>query len=264
MYAVAVLDESVLQKLPRFHWHVHRFFKKRPFLKGAGVFFEESEETNRYLISLVGARKLGRMLDWVLDEEEFLSPYGIRSVSKYHRDHPYHYGYGRSVAYEPAESEANVKGGNSNWRGPIWFPVNYLIIDALRVYHQYFGKHYLKPCPTRSPCYKDLGGVADDLARRLVSIFLRESGRRPVYGGMTVFQEDPHWKDLILFHEYFHGDNGAGIGASHQTGWTGLAAELIQELWSGPTVGGVVGAQCILPSFVENRGVAASLKDARG
>jgi hypothetical protein len=169
----------------------------------------------------------------MLDEDEFLSPYGIRSVSKYHEAHPYILvvnGQTFSIDYQPAESESGLFGGNSNWRGPIWFPINYLIIESLQKFYHYYGDSVQVELPTGSGNLVTLHEVARDLSRRLIRLFLRdENGRRPVYGGTTVFQEDPHWRDLILFHEYFHGDNGAGLGASHQTGWTGLVAKLIQQ-----------------------------------
>jgi hypothetical protein len=164
----------------------------------------------------------------MLDEQEFFSPYGIRSLSRYHAEHPYtFYADGREyrVSYLPAESDSGMFGGNSNWRGPIWAPVNGLIIRALLQYYMYFGDEFRVECPTGSGRLMTLYQVAEEISRRLTSIFLKgKDGRRPLYGGMRKFQEDPLWRDLILFHEYFHGDNGAGLGASHQTGWTGLVA----------------------------------------
>ncbi len=164
----------------------------------------------------------------MLDENEFLSPYGIRALSRYHAEHPYVFRVGDQeyrVSYLPAESDSGMFGGNSNWRGPIWMPVNALIIRALLQYHTYYGKDFTIECPTGSGQYMNLYQVAEELAGRLASIFLRNAqGRRPVYGGMRKFQEDPHWRDHLLFFEYFHGDNGAGLGASHQTGWTGVIA----------------------------------------
>jgi hypothetical protein len=164
----------------------------------------------------------------MLDEDEFLSPYGIRSLSRYHADHPYSFwvrGAEYRVGYLPAESDTGMFGGNSNWRGPVWFPTNLLLIRALLSLHAYYGEGFTVECPTGSGRQLNLYQVAEDIAARLTRIFLRDqTGRRPVYGGQTTFQTDPHWRDLLLFHEYFHGDNGAGLGASHQTGWTGLAA----------------------------------------
>ncbi len=164
----------------------------------------------------------------MLDEKEFLSPYGIRALSRYHAEHPYVFRVGDQeyrVAYLPAESDTGMFGGNSNWRGPIWMPVNALIIRALLQYHIYYGNDFTIECPTGSGRWMNLYQVAEDITHRLASIFLRgQDGRRPVYGGSQKFQEDPHWRDLILFYEDFHGDNGAGLGASHQTGWTGVIA----------------------------------------
>jgi hypothetical protein len=169
----------------------------------------------------------------MLDEEEFLSPYGIRALSRIHHDHPYTLsvnGMEHRVDYEPAESSTGLFGGNSNWRGPIWFPVNFLLIESLQKFHFYLGDGYKVECPTGSGRMMTLWEVAGEIARRLSHIFLRgPDGRRPVFGGTEKFQNDPHWRDLIPFHEYFHGDNGAGIGASHQTGWTALVAKLIQQ-----------------------------------
>ena len=172
--------------------------------------------------------RLRRILTKMLDENEFLSPYGIRALSRFHADHPYRFhvvGQEYRVDYLPAESNTGMFGGNSNWRGPIWMPVNALIIRALLQYYAYYGNGLTVECPTGSGREMTLYQVAEELSRRLASIFLRDSeGRRPVYGGTRKFQEDPHWRDLLLFYEYFHGDNGAGLGASHQTGWTGVVA----------------------------------------
>ena len=169
----------------------------------------------------------------MLDEREFLSPYGIRALSRVHLDNPYKIqvnGMEHRVDYEPAESSSGLFGGNSNWRGPIWFPVNYLIIESLQKFHHYLGDDYKVECPTGSGKMMTLWEVAAEISQRLSRIFLRDSeGQRPVYGGIEKFQNDPHWRDLVLFHEYFHGDSGAGIGASHQTGWTGLVAKLLQQ-----------------------------------
>ena len=164
----------------------------------------------------------------MLDENEFLSPYGIRSLSKFHEHHPYIFyvdGQEHRVDYLPAESNTGMFGGNSNWRGPIWMPVNALIIRALLQYYAYYGNDFMVECPTGSGRQMNLYQVAEELTRRLAGIFLRgRDGRRPVFGGAGKFQDDPHWRDCLLFYEYFHGDNGAGLGASHQTGWTGIVA----------------------------------------
>jgi hypothetical protein len=173
------------------------------------------------------------VLGYMLDESEFLSPYGIRALSRAHHDHPYVLqvqGVNHVVDYEPAESTSNLFGGNSNWRGPIWFPVNYLLIESLQKFHWFLGDALKVACPTRSAERMNLWEVAADLSRRLTRIFRAgPDGRRPVFGGVETFQTDPHWRDLVPFHEYFHGETGAGLGASHQTGWTGLVAKLIQQ-----------------------------------
>ena len=186
----------------------------------------------RGIAALVNPARLRRILTRMLDESEFLSPYGIRALSRYHNDHPYvvHVeGQEYSVNYLPAESDTGMFGGNSNWRGPIWMPVNALLIRALMSFYLYYGDSFKIECPTGSGKMMNLFEVAREIANRLTRIFLRDkSGRRPVYGGTEKFQTDPNWKDYILFYEYFHGDNGAGIGASHQTGWTGLVAKMIE------------------------------------
>jgi len=169
----------------------------------------------------------------MLDESEFLSPHGIRSLSKFHRDHPYvlvYDGEEHRVDYEPAESRTDIFGGNSNWRGPVWFPVNFLLIESLQKLDYYYGEHLQVECPTGSGQMKTLSKVAAEISRRLTRIFLRGAdGRRPVYGDCEKLQQDPLWRNLVLFHEYFHGDNGAGLGASHQTGWTALVAKLVEQ-----------------------------------
>jgi hypothetical protein len=173
------------------------------------------------------------VLKVMLDEEEFLSPYGIRALSRFHLNNPYMLGVNGTahrVDYEPAESSAGLFGGNSNWRGPIWFPVNYLLIESLQKFHHYLGDDFQVECPTGSGRMMNLWEVAAEISRRLSRIFLRdEKGRRPVFGQVEKFQADPNWNEFVLFHEYFHGDNGSGVGASHQTGWTGLVAKLLQQ-----------------------------------
>jgi len=169
----------------------------------------------------------------MLDEEEFLSPHGVRALSRYHRDHPYILrvdGNEYRVDYEPAESTTGLFGGNSNWRGPVWFPVNFLLVESLQKYHHFFGDNLKVSCPTGTGRLMSLWGVAGEISRRLSRIFLRgPDGRRAVFGAVDKFQRDRHWRDLPLVHEYFHGDTGAGMGASHQTGWTGVVAKLLQQ-----------------------------------
>jgi hypothetical protein len=187
----------------------------------------------RLLLSLAGPDKLARLLTRLLDEDEFLSPLGLRALSAWHRDHPYTIsveGYTASIDYEPAESTTPLFGGNSNWRGPIWFPVNYLVISALERYHTFFGDELTIEYPTGSGRQLTLDQIASDLSGRLISIFARDAdGRRPCFGGNQTLQSNPAWRDNLLFSEYFHGDNGSGLGASHQTGWTGLVADLIRR-----------------------------------
>jgi hypothetical protein len=187
---------------------------------------------DRGILAVVRPERLRRILSRLLDENEFLSPYGIRSLSRYHLDHPYVlnvHGQEYRVGYLPAESDTGMFGGNSNWRGPVWMPVNAVLIRGLMNYYLYYGDSFKVECPTGSGNFMNLFEVAHEIATRLSHIFLRdESGRRPAFGGTKKFQEDPHWRDNILFYEYFHGDNGAGIGASHQTGWTGIVASLMR------------------------------------
>jgi len=186
----------------------------------------------RGIMALVNSERLRRILTAMLDENEFLSPYGIRSLSKFHQNHPYIFevqGQQYRVDYLPGESNTGMFGGNSNWRGPIWMPVNALIIRSLLVFYLYYGDRFKIECPTGSGRMMTLFEVASEIVERLTRIFLRDDrGRRPVYGGTEKFQSDAHWRDHLLFYEYFHGDNGAGLGASHQTGWTGVIARLMQ------------------------------------
>jgi hypothetical protein len=185
----------------------------------------------RRLLSILNRKKLERVLAYLLDENEFLGPHGIRSLSRYHLDHPFTFWVGHqqyNVQYLPAESNTGMFGGNSNWRGPVWMPVNALIVRALVNLYAFYGDDFTVECPTGSGTRMTLFEVAREIVHRLSGTFERDSnGQRPVYGGTAKFQEDPHWRDLILFYEYFHGDNGAGLGASHQTGWTGLIAPLL-------------------------------------
>jgi Glycosyl hydrolase family 63 C-terminal domain len=233
LFAVMTLDLNTLKQFPGFQRRMNWFIQNRPDLKDNIACMETPGIGARRLLAIAYRSKLERILKRMLDEDEFLSPYGIRALSKYHQAHPYVLkldGHEYQVNYEPAESTTGLFGGNSNWRGPVWFPVNYLIIESLQKFHYYFGDDFKVECPTGSGHQMNLWEVAAELSNRLIRIFQKnESDRRPVYGGTETFQSNPHWRDLILFYEYFHGDNGAGIGASHQTGWTGLIAKLIQQ-----------------------------------
>ena len=233
LFAVTALDPGLREMLPDFKRRQAWFLEHRPDLARLVSRWKEPGMHERRLLAIVRGHRMKQVLRRMLDEHEFLSPYGVRALSRYHAEHPYVFeakGTQFTVDYEPAESNSYVFGGNSNWRGPIWFPVNYLLVESLRVFHRYYGDDFKVECPTGSGKYLTLQEIADDLSRRLMGIFLRgEDGKRPVYGGQETFQSDPHWRDYILFHEYFHGDNGAGLGASHQTGWTGLVADLIQQ-----------------------------------
>jgi hypothetical protein len=232
LFAVETLDAELIDSLPGFKRRMQWFIENRPRL-GDHIETETTESGPRRFLALVNRHRLKKVLGYMLDESEFLSPYGIRALSRYHRDHPYVMavnGNEHRVDYEPAESSTGLFGGNSNWRGPIWFPVNYLLIESLQKFHFFLGDNFKVECPTGSGQMATLWQVAGEVSQRLTRIFERDQdGRRPVFGGTEKFQTDPHWRDLISFHEYFHGDNGAGIGASHQTGWTALVAKLIQQ-----------------------------------
>jgi hypothetical protein len=233
LFAVETIDAELLEALPRFRRRLEWFLENRPDLAALVSRWQVPGAGQRRLLALMRGHRLKRILSRMLDETEFLSDYGVRALSKYHQQHPYvlHVdGAEYRVDYVPAESNTGLFGGNSNWRGPIWMPVNYLIIEALQKFHYYYSDDFRVECPTGSGQYLSLWEVSQELSRRLIRLFLRdEHGRRPIYGGAEVFQHDPHWRDYVLFHEYFHGDNGAGLGASHQTGWTALVAKLIQQ-----------------------------------
>ncbi len=233
LLAVETLEPDVVDRLPGFKRRMEWFIRNRPEFSEHLETLEQPGGVVRRLLSVVTREQLPRVLRFMLDEREFLSPYGIRAVSQFHREHPYVLvvdGHEHRVDYEPAESSTGLFGGNSNWRGPIWFPINYLLIEALQKFDHFYGPRLMVECPTGSGERVTLWDVAGELSRRLTRIFLRApGGRRPVHGGAGKFQTDPYWRDLILFYEYFHGDDGAGIGASHQTGWTGLVAKLLQQ-----------------------------------
>jgi hypothetical protein len=229
--ATVMLDATTLEELPWFAEHFEWFVSHKSRYADVVVHPHALGAHVSNLLSVVDPDKLRRLLSFMLDENEFLSDHGLRALSRVHKDHPFHIelaGMIDSVDYEPGESTTNLFGGNSNWRGPIWFPMNYLIIEALRRFHRFLGDDFTVECPIGSGSMLTLDAAADELSRRLVSIFLEgPNGRRPVFGGYEKFQRDPAFQGLIPFHEYFHGDTGQGLGASHQTGWTGLVADLI-------------------------------------
>ena len=232
LYAVETLEPGVLDKLPAFKRRMQWFIDNKPVLRDH-IRTVETPRGTRRLLSIVDCSHLPIVLRYMLDESEFLSEYGIRSLSQFHRKNPFMLqidGTTRQVDYEPGESSTGIFGGNSNWRGPIWFPVNYLLIESLQKFHHFFGDEFQVEFPTGSGQKKSLWEVAAEISRRLVRIFLRDGeGRRPVFGRNEKFQNDRHWRDYVPFHEYFHGDTGAGAGASHQTGWTGVIAKLIEQ-----------------------------------
>ena len=231
--ASAVIESDAVERLPRLMAMVAQFRDRHPELVSQVAPTEAGfiGRNGRRLLSILNRRKLERVLGYLLDENEFLAPHGIRSLSRHHLEHPFVFhvdGHEYKVQYLPAESNTGMFGGNSNWRGPVWMPVNALIVRALVNLYAFYGDEFTVECPTGSGHRMTLFEVAQEIVRRLTSTFLRDAdGRRPVYGGTTRFQDDPHWRDLILFYEYFHGDNGAGLGASHQTGWTSLVAPLL-------------------------------------
>jgi Glycosyl hydrolase family 63 C-terminal domain len=233
LFAVETLEPEVLERLPDFKRRLEWFIENRSDLTDNLACMNEPGRGERRLLSIANADQLRRILKFMLGEHEFLSPYGIRALSQFHRDHPYKLevnGMEHRVDYEPGESATGLFGGNSNWRGPIWFPVNYLLVESLQKFYHYLGDNFTVEFPTGSGKMLTLWEVAGELSRRMTSIFLRdENGRRPSLGNLEKFQTDPHWRDLVLFHEYFHGDSGAGIGANHQTGWTGIVTKLMQQ-----------------------------------
>ena len=226
--AATTLEGELIEKYPELAQRLQWFLEARPEVSAAIHDPMKLGATRRRLASILDETKLRRVLAKMLDEKEFLSEFGIRSLSRYHADHPYVIHAGGQeyhVSYLPAESDTGMFGGNSNWRGPIWMPVNTLIIRALLQYYSYYGNDFTVECPTGSGKQMNLYQVAEEISRRLANIFLKDkNGRRPVYGGTRKFQEDPHWREYLQFFEYFHGDNGAGLGANHQTGWTGVVA----------------------------------------
>jgi hypothetical protein len=237
LFAVETLEPSTLERLPGFNRRLEWFVAHRPDLTANVACMKTEGQKERRLLSIVTKDQLRRVLQVMLDEREFLSPFGIRALSRLHAEAPYTLRVDdreHRVDYEPGESTTGLFGGNSNWRGPVWFPVNYLLVEALQRFHHYLGPDFTVECPTGSGVFMNLAEVATDISRRLTAVFLRGAdGRRPVHGHDERFQTDPHWRDLILFYEYFHGDTGRGVGASHQTGWTALVAKLLQQSGAG-------------------------------
>jgi hypothetical protein len=231
LFAVEVLDSDLLAKVPQFKDCLEWFLGYRPDLAKLVSRWSDVGRGESRLLSLLRGHRMKCLLRRMLDETEFLSTYGVRALSRSHRDNPYRFrtdGKEFVVTYQPGESDSGLFGGNSNWRGPIWMPVNFLIIESLRRFHSYYGDEFKVECPAASGKFLTIGQVADELSRRLISIFRKDSrGGRPVYSGNPSLQSDPNFNEHVLFYEYFHGDSGRGVGASHQTGWTGLVAALI-------------------------------------
>ena len=234
LFAVQVLEPELLSRLPAFKRRLDWFICNRPELTKNMASMNREGIDERRLLSITSGEQLKQILHAMLDEDEFLSDFGVRALSRRHLHEPYKLtlqNIEHSVQYEPAESSTEVFGGNSNWRGPIWMPVNYLLVQALRRFHVYYGDEMKVECPTGSGRLLNLHEVADEISRRLICIFQRDGdGNRPVFGENRMQQVDPHWRDLLPFYEYFHGDSGRGVGASHQTGWTALVACLIFDL----------------------------------
>ncbi len=231
LFAVEVLERELLEKVPEFTKRLRWLLKNRPDLARLVSRWDESGKNERHLLSLLRGSRMKRLLRRMLDETEFLSDYGVRALSKEHETHPYVFpcsGMKLGVAYQPAESDSGLFGGNSNWRGPIWLPVNFLLVDSLREFHTYYGDEFKIECPTGSGNFVTIAEAAGELSRRLAALFLRGAdGCRPVFNHCEKMQNDPHFRDYLLFYEYFHGDTGRGVGASHQTGWTALVANLL-------------------------------------
>lgn len=232
LFAVETLEPHLLEQVPEFKKRLDWFLENRPDLASLISRWNEPGVGERRLLSLLRGHRMKHLLKRMLDESEFLSDYGVRALSRYHLEHPFvlHFNDNTfSVSYQPAESDSGLFGGNSNWRGPIWFPMNYLIIESLQKFHHYYGDDFKIECPTGSGNFMTINDVANELSRRLTRIFLQnKDGNRPVFGYNEKIQKDPHFRNYLLFHEYFHGDTGRGVGASHQTGWTGLVAKLLQ------------------------------------
>jgi hypothetical protein len=236
LFAVETLEPELLDALPDFKRRLEWYLNYRPELAALVSQWDVPGRGHRRLLSLLRGHRMKLILKRMLDETEFLSSFGVRALSRVHAEHPYVYrraGIDLTVNYRPAESDTMLFGGNSNWRGPIWFPVNFLIIESLQKFGHYYGDDFKIECPTGSGSFVNLDAVANELAARLTRIFLKDAhGMRPVYGAEPRLQHDPHFRDYVLFYEYFHGDSGRGVGASHQTGWTGLVAKLLMPRYA--------------------------------
>jgi hypothetical protein len=241
LFAVETLEHELMCELPDFHGRLEWFLNYRPDLAKLVSRWNESGEGHRHLLSLLRGHRMKALLKRLLNESEFFSEFGVRAISRHHLQNPYQFpvdGHTLEVRYQAAESDSGLFGGNSNWRGPIWMPLNYLIIESLQKFHHYYGDDFKVECPTGSGKYLTVGQVADELSRRLAKLFLKDhAGQRPVLKYQPKLATDPHFRDYVLFHEYFHGDNGRGVGASHQTGWTGLIAKLVQPRSKLPSTG---------------------------
>jgi hypothetical protein len=238
LVAVEIIDDEKIENLPGFYKRMMWFLENRPELARQIAYMERSVSAGapgKRLLAIPNRRRLERVLRRVFDEREFLSPYGIRSLSRDHAEHPFEFSLGgenHQVRYVPGESDSWMFGGNSNWRGPVWFPLNYLLIEALERYHYFYGDSFKVELPSGSGCWATLQQAAREIARRLLALFESDgSGRRPCHGPDPRFQHDPAWAPYVLFYEYFHGETGRGLGASHQTGWTALVTRIIEDLY---------------------------------
>jgi hypothetical protein len=232
LFACETFEPEEYGKLTGFSTRMQWFLDHHPDVRDHIDMSQKTAYGPRLLLTIANRKKLERIYKYVFDENEFLSPHGLRALSKYHEANPFILpldGQRHVVDYEPGESSSDLFGGNSNWRGPVWFPLNFLLIESLQRVHYYYGDDFKVECPVGSGKQLSLWQASGELSHRLSHIFLRRDGKRAVYGGTSLFQDDPHWRDLILFYEYFHGETGAGLGASHQTGWTALVAKLIEQ-----------------------------------
>jgi hypothetical protein len=229
LYAVERLEMDWIEPFKEFRANLDWFVKNRQDLVQRCCHLIERDGKQIYVLTIVDEEQMRRVLEKVIDPEEFFSDWGVRSLSKYHEQFPFRFG-SSEVRYEPAESNSKTMGGNSNWRGPVWFPTSFLMVESIRRLGRAYGETLKIPVPGQNGQERNLVEIAEEIANRMVSLFKQgEDGRRPVFGGAAKFQNDPYWRDCLLFYEYFHGDNGAGLGASHQTGWTGLVATLLDE-----------------------------------